>query len=421
MKEAWLKELLNEKFCIDSRAVTHGCIFVAINGEHHDGHDFAKEALKKGAKAAVVERSLGLENEIVVENTVEFLLKSASMKLSADVIVGVTGSSGKTFTKQLLKRLIPGCFANPGNMNTEIGLPLSILNEYNGEKIAVLEMGMDKRGDIKRLCHYFPPKIGVVLNVGRQHIGKVGSQQELFYGKMEMFDSADIAVYNADDERMEEYLKEKPKIGFGMQKGDIRLKDWKYESFKTVAIYETPQGEVLLKLPSIWHRGHLLDLAAAMATLQALDMEFNPLKLQGMEFMEGRFKTHILGEIVVIDDTYNASLQAFEAAIQAMEKLPARRRIAAVGPILEQGEFSKDTHEKLSRALERLDGVFVLDGFEGSQYINPSNVIERSEDPSKLAKKLVKFADSGDIILFKASRGVRMERVLHAFRRILGW
>ncbi len=422
MKKEW-ECLFEKRFCIDSRNVEPGCVFVAIRGGKHDGHDFVKEALSKGASLAVVERSVGGNKELVVGSTIDFLLSLASEKLNSELIIGVTGSSGKTLTKELISKMIPGSFYNPGNMNTEIGLPLSILNGFSGQRIAVLEMGMDKRGDIRKLCSYFPPKIGVVLNATRQHIGIAGSEEEIFLGKMEMFESSERCVYNADDERMRDFVEKlgKTRIGFGMRKGNVILKDWKYEGLKTVAVYEIEGEEALLLLPGVWHRGHLLDLAAAISTLKILDLPLELSWVKSFEFLPGRFKLLNLRGIIAIDDTYNASLEAFEAAIEAMLKMRANRRIAVVGPILEQGAFAKDTHEKLSEILERIDGVFVFDGAEESIWIRPRNLIYRSEDVGDLARAISKEITVGDVALFKASRGVRIERVLNAYRRMMGW
>ncbi len=418
------KELLNYRFCIDSRKLKPGEVFVAIKGERYDGHDFVIEAVQKGASFVVVERRFGLKNEIVVENTVKFLLELSGEKIKEAFIIGVTGAAGKTFTKELLGLLIDGSFKSRGNLNTEIGLPLTILNDYKREKIAVLEYGMDKRGDIELLCNYFKPEVGIVLNIGRQHVGVAGSIENLFYGLMELADASSKVVYFAEDERMKEYLKESSKVtvSFGLEKGDIRPLQWEYsKNLKTHAFFEVFGEKLELTLNGIWHKGHLINLSAALATLNIMDYSFKPEKLNDFKFVEGRFVWHDFGDIFVIDDTYNASLVAYESAVSAMVEFPAERKLAVVGPILEQGDYSEETHKILSRLLEKLDGVLVYDGYEGSEYIQPKNVIFRSDDPKLLVEKLVKTVKPGDVILFKASRSVGMEKVLNAFRRLMGW
>ena len=412
-------DFLKEKFCIDSRKVEKGCIFVAIKGERFDGHDFVPEALEKGAKLAVVERPLGTGKEIVVESVIDFLIELASRKLRAKTVIGITGSSGKTFTKDLVADILPDSFRSPGNMNTEIGLPLSILNEYEGQKFAVLEMGVSKRGDLERLCKIRKPEVGVVLNVGRQHLGFFESEEELFEEKTKLFECSRMIVYNADDERMREKVEilKKPVKGFGKNNGECKLVDWRYSSGNTEVVYEVESSAVYLKLLDIYHMGHLLNVAAALCVLRILDLPLDPEEIIRPKKEKGRFNVFEKKGVIFIDDTYNASLLSFKMAIDAMERMEGRR-IAIVGPILEQGSFSKETHERLSKILEKIEGVFVLDGYEGSEYIDPSNVIGRSDSKEELAEMVSRYLRDGDIALFKASRGVKMEEVLE---RVIGW
>ena len=412
-------DLLKEKFCIDSRRVEKGCIFVAIKGSRFDGHDFVPEALEKGAKLAVVERPLGTGKEIVVDDVIDFMIELASKKLKAEIVIGITGSSGKTFTKDLVADMLPNSFRSSGNMNTEIGLPLSILNEYDGQEFAVLEMGVSKKGDLERLCRIRKPDVGVVLNVGRQHLGFFESEEELFEEKARMFEYSRMVVYNAEDERMRKRVEVlgKPAKGFGEKKGECRLVDWRYSFGKTEVVYEVEGSPVYLKLLDLYHRGHLLNLAAALCVLRLLDLPLDLEKIIRPKKEKGRFNVFERKGVTFIDDTYNASLLSFKTAIEAMEKMEGRK-IAVVGPILEQGVFSKETHEKLSEILERIDGVFVLDGYEGSEYINPSNTLGRSDSKEELAEMVSRYLGKGDIALFKASRGVKMEEVLE---RVIEW
>ena len=356
-----------------------------------------------------------LKNQIIVNNVIDFLLSLAAEYLKAKKVIGVTGSSGKTFTKEVLNKLLPDSFKTPGNMNTEIGVPISILNEYKGQEVAIIEYAMNKKGDIERICKIIKPDVGIVLNVGRQHIGVAGSFENIFYGKMELFQCSDTIIYNADDEMMSEYVKtiNKPKISFGIKRGNVSLLEWNYTaSGKTKVRYKIFNEEKKIMLNDIFHRGHLLNIAAAVAAAIGTSEKICWKCLENIKNVKGRFHWKNLGKIRIIDDTYNASLSAFDVAVETMLKIDAKRRLAVVGPIFEQGWFSKETHERLSKILEKLDGVFVLDGYEGSEYIKPKNVIARAKDKKKLARKVVNYLRKGDIILFKASRGVMMEEIL---------
>ncbi len=412
-------DLLKEKFCIDSRKVEKGCVFVAIKGKRFDGHDFVPEALEKGAKLAVVERPIGTGKEVVVDDVIDFMIELASRKLKAETVIGITGSSGKTFTKDLVADMLPDSFRSSGNMNTEIGLPLSILNEYNDQKFAVLEMGVNKKGDLERLCRIRKPDVGVVLNVGRQHLGFFESEEELFEEKTKLFECSRMIVYNADDERMREKIETlgKPAKGFGEEEGECKLVDWRYSFGKTEVVYEVEGSTVYMKLCDLYHRGHLLNVAAALCVLRLLDLPLDPAKIIRPKKEKGRFNVFERKGVTFIDDTYNASLLSFKMAIEAIGKMKGRK-LAVIGPILEQGIFSKETHEKLSKFLEEIDGVFVLDGYEGSEYINPPNTLGRSDSKKELAEMVSKYLREGDIVLFKASRGVKMEEVLE---RVIEW
>ncbi len=413
------ENLLDKKFCFDSRKVKSGCVFVAIRGERYDGHNFVEDALKRGADLALVERDVGIDRQIVVENVVRYLINLASEKLKADVVIGVTGSSGKTFTKEVLASVIPDSFKNSGNMNTEIGLPISILNSYRGERVAILEMGMNKAGDIRKLCEIRKPDVGIVLNVGRQHLGFFSSEKDLFKSKMEMFECSEKLVYNADDPRMREWVEKLGKIsvGFGRSFGICTLIDWMYSDFHTKVAYEVEGKELRFSFGRILHEGHLLNIAASLCTLKLLNMPLNLTELVELPTVSQRFHVFSKRGILFIDDTYNASLISFERAVDAMLKLKGRR-IAVVGPILEQGRYARETHEMLSNILERLNGTFVLDGFEESEYINPRNLVYRSSSKEELTKFVAKYLKPGDVVLFKASRGVKMEEVL---KRVIGW
>ena len=411
-------DILNKKFCFDSRKVERGCVFVAIRGERFDGHDFALDAISRGASFAVVERDLGIENQIIVEDVVNFLIDLASKKIGSSTVIGITGSSGKTFTKEILSMLIPNSFKSSGNMNTEIGLPISILNGYSGERFSILEMGVNKRGDIKKLCGIKRPEVGVVLNVGKQHLGLFSSEEELFKAKMEMFECSESFVYNADDPRMSKWIKTpKNSLGFGKLRGHCKLKDWKYQDFHTQAVYEIDEKTYYLKFGRLLHEGHLLNIAASICTLYLLELPFDPTRIVHPPKIPQRFDTKVIKGVLIVDDTYNASLLSFKRAVEALKRLDGRK-IAVVGPILEQGEHSKDTHEELSDILSSIDASFVLDGFEGSEYINPRNLVFRSDSKEELSRRVLNYLKPGDIALFKASRGVEMEKVLE---KVIEW
>lgn len=245
-----VSNLLGHRFVVDSREVKTGDVFVAIKGARVDGHDFVNQAVQNGAFAVIVERDLHLSNQIIVPNTIEFLGELAGEIINSahPKIVGLTGSNGKTTTKEILWNVLNAeipTFKNEGNLNSEIGLPLSIINSYNGEKILVLEMGQRMVGDIEYLCKFFPPDIGILLNVGSAHVGIAGDLESIFKGKWQIVEKSKQALVNYDDERMRKWNCEKCKY-FGTNGGDYTLKGKKFNGKSTLINFCTGRKLFLL-------------------------------------------------------------------------------------------------------------------------------------------------------------------------------
>lgn len=412
----------NAKFAIDSREVFEGCVFVALKGNRTDGHLYVHEALEKGAVLAVVEREVEAPKEklYVVEDTKLFLGKLASEKLVKynPTIIGITGSNGKTTTKEMIYHCLGEAmaFRNPGNLNTEIGLPLSILNEYHGQTYAILEMAMNKPGDIATLCQIAPPHVSVLLNVGTAHRGITGGDEQVLKGKLEivehMRENGVAIVHN--DPRILERIKARNLITFGFQVGDYQLLSYSYEGFSTIAHYETPNGVKTLRFSTIFNVGQLVNAAAVLAVFDVLDLKVDLSKLESFSPITGRFKVLRVKDVYVIDDTYNASLESFKVAIETLKKL-GRKTYAVVGSIKEQGVYSEETHRRLGELLELLDGVLVYNVDHDIDSMECSKVILKSDQPEVIVAKLRDLLRAEDAVLFKASRAIGMEKVLELF------
>jgi len=426
-----VKELLSKRFVLDSRNVRPGDVFVAIKGKRVDGHEFIQEALKKGAYAVIAERPIESTGNIyLVKNVVEFLADLAREKLKSfdkKKIVGVTGSNGKTTTKELIYQLLSytnSVFKTPGNMNTEYGLPLSIINEYKGEEFLVLEMAMNKKGDIKHLCKIAQPDVAVVLNVGTPHIGLLGSKKDIMDAKLEIImnskkDSVVVCFY--DDEELKERVRGygRRTIFFGKKGGDVILEDWWYADEGTVCVAKYFGEDIAFKLNGIWNEGHLLSLMASFGVLRALDKELPITAIPKLILPENRFQVEKVRGIYVIDDTYNASLESFKVAVETMLRMKRGKKYAVVGSIKEQGRFSEETHRHLGKILEALDGVYLYTVDEEVEQAVCSKILMKSDDPRKIATDLLKRVKENDIVLFKASRAVEIERVLKEFMELL--
>jgi len=420
-------------FVVDSRESKDGSVFFALKGRRVDGHNFVKDAYSKGAKVAVVERKIAEVGivQLVVNSTIEALNNLAInvIRKKSTKIIGITGSNGKTTTKELIHHLLKKTldrpvFKNPGNLNTEIGLPVSILNYYNFEDILVLEFGISKRGDMDRIIKNFKPDIGVFLNCGSAHLGNFKDEDEIFSEKSKMIKSIDngAVVLYADDERflkLSEDLKNLSIKFFGQKSGDVKLLSWKYtdDLSSTIAVIDVFGKLYSVILNGIWNRGQLLDLCAAICTIKILELNFNPDDLEDFKLLRNRFNVQKVDKIVLVDDTYNSSIESVKEALNTIKLLTASRKIAVIGSILEQGSKSIETHEKLGELINAsdIDHVIVYSVFSDVKYsisTMKEKVVFESSVLDEVADKLIKFLRPGDLIYFKASRAVEMERVI---------
>ncbi|HEW91928.1 MAG TPA: UDP-N-acetylmuramoyl-tripeptide--D-alanyl-D-alanine ligase [Thermotogaceae bacterium] len=427
------EKLVLDSFVIDSRVSKEGSVFFALRGKKTDGHRFVKDAHSRGAKVAIVDRKID-DVEIIqiivnsVVDALEDLAKNIIKKVDTKII-GITGSNGKTTTKELIHRLLSdltaeSVFKNPGNLNTEIGLPLSILNYYNRERILVLEFGISKPGDMDKLVSIFEPNVGVFLNSGSAHVGNFKNKDEIFLEKSKMLKAMKKGwgILYGDDERFVKLAEDLRNIEFyffGQRNGNVKLLKWKYNSkvlttkvdFKIFEKFHSPEFK------GIWNRGQLLDLTAAICAVKAVGMDLSVDILKNFELPKNRFNVQRIGDFIVIDDTYNSSIESLKEALCTINHLDARRKVAVLGAILEQGEKSLETHKELGRLIDEstVDCAIVYSVFPDIRYSigNMKNkVVMESSNLNEITDFLCSFLQSGDLIYFKASRGVEMERVI---------
>ncbi len=460
MLDEWLASIEPSGFSIDSRAVEPGDLFIAIPGERTDGHQFVREVFEKGACAAiVVHRRLpfagdlgGYANKLLfVENTVCSLQQMASRVLARwhRPVIGITGSAGKTTIKDLTAQVLSAAgnvLKSPGNLNTSYGLPLAVGRMITGGAkpsdfdFAVLEMGMSSFGEITRLTDIAPPTVGVVGNVGYAHIEFFGSQEAIARAKAEMVEgikSGGTAVLNADDPRvigMQERRSDIAVISFGIEtQADVIAVNIVVEEdlSGTRFILMTPEGVAEVKL-QLTGRHNVYNALAAAAIAQNFGLSTEsiaeqlataaPLKMRGelIRFANG---------VTVIDDSYNSNPQALVQSVRAMlDAGRVTRRVVVAGEMLELGEQGAELHRFCGREIaamkiDRLIGVRglaneLVDGaIEAGMKSGDANFYET---PEEAAEKLVAEGFSGDLVLVKGSRGVRMERVIERLRAAFG-
>ncbi len=436
----------------DSRHVIEGCLFVAIKGGRVDGHEFASAARVAGAALVLADRPIAGVPCVVVDDTVAALGRLASAHLArlaqtgdGPLVVAITGSSGKTSTKDLLARVLAvdaPTVAPPGSYNTEVGVPLTVLRADEATRYLVLEMGARGRGHIAYLCGIAPPRVGIVLNVGLAHAGEFGTKRATAAGKSELVQAvpADgVTVLNADDELVAgmRSLSRAPVVTFGsigdVRSRDVRLDDRGRASFVLVC----PGGAARVSLRL--HGRHQVDNALAVAaTATSLGMEVATVAA-GLTAATptSRWRMEVADRVdgvTVINDAYNANPESVRAALEALVAIASgpvagraagrrRRSWAVLGEMLELGSHAVREHEAVGRLAATLGIDRIVAVGPGAEPIQRGATgaaagppITASYVPNAEAAITLLEAElrPGDVVLVKASRGIGLERVAAA-------
>jgi UDP-N-acetylmuramoyl-tripeptide--D-alanyl-D-alanine ligase len=415
-------------FHTDSREVQQGGVFFALRGQEMDGSGFIGDAVARGAAAVVVERRTDVAAgvvEVVVPDTwtALYALASHALRRVQPLVIAVTGSNGKTSTKEMVAAILSRHFnvlSTQGNLNTETGVPLTILGLEPHHSALVLEMGMQRPGDIGRLAALARPVIGIVTNVGIVHIEFFNSREELARAKGELvaaLPEAGLAVLNADNEfyPLLVQMTSARVAGFGIEAGDFRVEG--YETLSDGGSRFTVRGvEVRLRMDG---RHQALNAAAALA---ACDFAGVPVEA-GAEALADVVVEHRLQQVqapagfTLIDDAYNASpesmLAAFDAVAEAAARVPRRGRLLAVlGEMRELGPLSEESHRRIGqRAAEVFDAVCVVDG-ERARIMAQAAGAELVPDREAAAGWVRRNATEGDRVLVKGSHGVRLDELV---------
>ena len=441
---------------IDSRAVGRGQLFVAIRGPRHDGHDFVAAALRAGAEAAVVanDRLCGYPDEIrsrlfAVGDTLAGLqeLARAVRRAWGRRIAAVTGSVGKTTTKEILAALLGSKFRvlrSEGNLNNEYGLPLTLLRLEPEDKAAVVELGMSHRGELRRLAEIAEPEVGVVTRVAPVHLEFFASIDEIALAKRELIEGhagpESVAVLNADDPRVARFAEVAPGrvltfgCGASAQFRAEKIQDHGAAGSEFDFIGPGERARLALALPGRHSvENALAALAAAsvwgIGTAEAADV----LRDIKVGEMRGRLLNFAEG-FALINDSYNSNPVALAAMVDLLANTGApragtktgnyRRRILAAGEMLELGPDSARLHREAGRyaASRKLDCIVGVQG-HAVEIVNgaiqaglPASQAHFFSDSTAAAAFLADVIRPGDLLLVKGSRGVKMERIVDALR-----
>ena len=430
-------QAIAQAYSIDSRTIRSGELFFAVKGEKMDGHDFVKQALEKGAVAAVVRRDqlsrystkAGL---IAVDDTLDALqsLGSAVRRLWGKPLVGVTGSTGKTTTKEAIAHVLSSRFRvlkSEGNFNNHFGLPLMLLKIEPEHEAAVIEMGMSHRGEIAALARIAQPQIGVVTNVAPVHLEFFKSVAEIARAKYELVESlpaGGTAILNADDEYVSQFghdFKGKV-ILYGLQSSaDIRAENIE-ERGADGSVFDVVAGSGRERATlHLVGRHNIYNALAAVAVgmERGLTLPGAAGALATLAPADKRGTVVQLGNITIINDCYNSNPTALNAMVDTLATMPAKRRIVIAGEMLELGPDGEELHRRSGQHMAT-KGINVLIGVRGlakpmvEAARQAGMQAEFMATPEEAGEWLAKEGRKGDVVLLKASRGVKLERALEA-------
>jgi UDP-N-acetylmuramoyl-tripeptide--D-alanyl-D-alanine ligase len=438
-----LREQVAQAYSIDSRTISHGQLFFAVKGERLDGHDYVTAALEKGAVAAVVRkdqlhRYASRAHLLAVEDTLVALqtLATAVRKLWGKPLVGVTGSAGKTTTKEAIAHVLATRFRvlkSEGNFNNHFGLPLMLLKLEPEHDVAVIEMGMSHAGEIRALGKIAQPEIGVVTNVAPVHLQFFDSIAGIARAKYELIESLPAngtAVLNADDEYVSQFGRDfRGKVVlYGTQPAasvraeNIQPKGTDGSEFDVVI----GNSRAHARLPLVGSHNVLNALAAvAVGMERGLKLAEAADALATIAPPDKRGQVVQLGNITVINDCYNSNPKALDAMVDALVAMPARRRIVVAGEMLELGAAGEELHRQAGRhmAEKRVDALVGVRGLAQAIVESASDAGVRAEfmaTPEAAGEWLAQETRDGDVVLLKASRGVKLEKALETWKAALG-
>ena len=419
---------------VDSRTVTAGDLFFALRGPNHDGNAYVDDALRKGAAAAIADRYEAKQPDdpvLVVPDSLVALQKIASWARDQwrGEVVGVTGSAGKTSTKDVIAAMLSvkmPAGRTIGNLNNHVGVPLSILRLPGDARVAVLEIGMNHAGEIRDLARIARPRIGVVTNVGRAHMEAFDSIEGIAAAKRELIEAlpADgIAVLNADDRLVSRFgeVHGGRVITFGLSEGaDVRAEQVEYSAEGVRFVVRGVAFESRLL-----GRHSVLNLLAgiAVAGIYGIALEQLTGVVSGLSPGSMRGERILHNGILILNDCYNSNPDAARAMIDVLRDTPAKRRIAVLGEMLELGHWAESLHRDVGYYVANC-GIDVLVGRRGAA----RNLVDAARDAGQAVDAAFFFPDAitagehlrqiarqGDVILFKGSRGTHVERALERF------
>ncbi len=423
----------------DSRKVEFGELFIPLIGEQHDAHEFIPQALERGCRTIVLSRQpekTAFEpkdvNQILVADTTKALQDLAAYYLSGLSLkkIGVTGSTGKTSTKEMLYWIFSEQFRtsrNIGNLNNHIGLPLTVLSLPEDTEVGIFEMGMSELGEIDLLASLVRPDIGIITNIGISHIENLGSRENILKAKLEItnyFTEQGILIVNEDSDFLSRDIVsgnyqtitagETGRSNFILS----NINDYGEDGIEFTIEHKEAVQNFRLNVPGR-HNAYNGALAVAAGVLCGITMEEAARGLQKLEITEKRLNIKGKNGMKVIDDTYNASPDSMKAAIDVLKATKGFRKIAILADMFELGENAADFHMGVGKyAAESGIDLLIAVGSqakyyaEGAKEILGEDKIHYYDTKELLMGDIGSMISSGDVILLKGSRGMAMDQVV---------
>lgn len=439
-----------KNFCKDTRIIQGGDTYIGIKGENFDGNTLWQKAFEAGADTAIVQginfskedlKKYQNRNIIEVEDTIKALADIATYKRGTMVkdfkMVGVTGSVGKTSTKDIVANVIAQKYKTlktQGNNNNEIGLPFTMFN-LKDQEAAVIEMGMNHFGEISRLTKIAKPTISVITNIGTSHIGNLGSRENILKAKLEILEGMDkkVLVVNNDNDLLHKYYIENKEIEihtYGIDNdSEVKAEDIVLNENDSEFICDIKGDKFKVKVPvGGIHFVYNALCAATIGMLMGLSNEQIKNGIETFELTKKRMDiTELKNGVTIINDSYNASFESMQASLKYLHGLNSKRKIAVLGDMFELGEYSKELHEKVGAEVVKNKIDMLVCCGENAKYIFESaekngmtkENIHYFETREHVEKFIRDNWQSGDSILFKASNGMKffniVENLLKSF------
>lgn len=418
--------------CTDTRKIQPGSLFVCLRGERFDGHSFASQAAQLGAAALLVDHPVDADvPQLVVTDTGKALLQLAGWyrRRFQLPVVGLTGSVGKTTTKEFIA-LVLGAKYNTlktqGNLNNEIGVPQMLFRLEDSHTAAVIEMGMNHFGEISRLTRAVAPTVGLITNIGVSHIENLGSRAGILQAKLEILEGmapdAPLIVNIDNDMLRTVKLGDRPLLTFAIddQSADFTATDIAEQGSTTTFTVHHSTFTQPVTIPTVGiHNVYNALAAMAVGYVTGVDPAVAASALANYVPAGMRQNLVQVGGVQVIEDCYNASPDSMRAALQTLGKLSVHRRYAVLGAMLELGDYAKEAHTQVGKmaAENGIDGVLAY-GADAAYIVEAAKQagLENArlfDTKEALAQALAQQVQPGDGVLFKGSRGMHLEDVMH--------